>query len=122
MTQQSEASLASSDVRNDFPGAGERITALNPVRGKQGVRVDRATYEAYKAAVLAAVPESGKGLRFMDLSAAVEPLLPAAVRATTNCSWWTTCVKLDLEARGLLERVPGSRPQRLRRISPTSES
>ena len=37
-------------------------------------------------------------------------------RITTegSISWYVTTVKLDLEARGLIERVPRSRPQRLR--------
>jgi len=31
-----------------------------------------------------------------------------------SVSWYFTTVKLDLEARGILERVPGERPQRIR--------
>jgi hypothetical protein len=31
-----------------------------------------------------------------------------------SISWYVTTVKLDLEARGLIARVPGSHPQRLR--------
>jgi len=31
-----------------------------------------------------------------------------------SISWYVTTVKLDAEARGLIQRVPKSRPQRLR--------
>jgi Family of unknown function (DUF6958) len=33
-----------------------------------------------------------------------------------SVGWYTTSVNLDLEARGLIERVPGAQPQRLRRV------
>lgn len=46
----------------------------------------------------------------------IRELLPSdALENLGSVSWYTTTVKLDLEARGELERVPGSRPQRLRR-------
>jgi hypothetical protein len=31
-----------------------------------------------------------------------------------SVSWYTTTVKLDLEVKGEIERIPGSSPQRLR--------
>ena len=31
-----------------------------------------------------------------------------------SVSWYLTIVKLDLEARGILERVPGKRPPRIK--------
>ena len=31
-----------------------------------------------------------------------------------SVGWYATAVKLDLEARGELERVPGAKPQRVR--------
>jgi hypothetical protein len=31
-----------------------------------------------------------------------------------SVSWYVTTVKLDLETRGVVERVPGQKPQRLR--------
>jgi hypothetical protein len=33
-----------------------------------------------------------------------------------SISWYTTTIKLDLEARGLIERVPDSQPQRQRLV------
>jgi hypothetical protein len=31
-----------------------------------------------------------------------------------SISWYLVSVKLDLEARGLIERIPGEKPQKLR--------
>jgi len=46
----------------------------------------------------------------------VEERLAADERANLGSTgWYTTTVKLDLEAKGEIERVPGSTPQRLRR-------
>ncbi len=33
-----------------------------------------------------------------------------------SVSWYTTTVKLDMEVRGEIERLPGSRPKRIRRL------
>ena len=49
------------------------------------------------------------------MKAAVEPLLPAEVYAGASVSWYLTTVKLDLEARRLIERVPGVSLQHMRR-------
>ncbi len=97
--------------------AARKFQTIHPEAGKQGTRVDVAKYEAMKAALLAVVPAAGDGIPFQDLAGAVRPHLPAEVFANASVSWYVTTVKLDLEARGLIERVPGARPQRLRRVA-----
>ena len=93
-----------------------KVQTKHPQRGKAMPRIDRVTYDAFRAAILRAVPAAGAGLPFQDLPAKVSSLLPKAVRASVgSVSWYTTTVKLDLEARGLIERVAGAKPQRLRR-------
>ncbi len=79
--------------------------------GKQGVNISRAKYDAIRAALLSAAGNQGE-IRFKDLPAAVEAALEKPFEG--SLSWYVTTVKLDLEARDLLERVPGSRPQRIR--------
>ena len=94
-----------------------KFQTIHPEAGKQGTRIDAAKYEAMKAALLAVVPATGDGVRFMDLGEAVEPHLPDELFADASVSWYVVTVKLDLEARGLIERVPGARPQRVRRVA-----
>ena len=95
----------------------EMFVALHPDPAKQGTRVTRTTYESYRAALLQVIPAEVDGVPFAALRELVLPHLPADLSKTTSPGWWTTTVKLDLEARGLIERVPGSKPQRLRRIT-----
>ena len=90
----------------------EKILTLHP-QGKQGVNIDRAKYDTIRAAILGATSAEGE-IRFKDLPAAVEEALEEPFDG--SLSWYITTVKLDLEARGLLERVPGSSPQRLRLV------
>lgn len=96
--------------------ADDRIETLNITPGSGGTRIDRAKYDAVRKAILKAVPARGEGIPFKALPAAVEENLPGGeIPGGGNTSWYTTTVKLDLEARGEIHRVPGSRPQRLLR-------
>jgi hypothetical protein len=45
----------------------------------------------------------------MNLSRAVEKEVNGTFEGSVN--WYVTTVKLDLEARGTVQRVPNSRPQ-----------
>jgi hypothetical protein len=94
------------------------VEALNPSPGKAPTRVRKRFYDAYRTAILKAVPRSDRGVEFRALMDLVCARLPDEIRAETRAMWWVTTVKLDLEARGLIERVPGASPQRLRRCGP----
>ncbi|MCO5187965.1 MAG: hypothetical protein M9918_07210 [Anaerolineae bacterium] len=94
----------------------EMMEALHPDPNKKGTRVTKATYLVYKAALLTVIPDAEEGIYFSDLPKAVEPYLTEDVIRNTSTGWWVTTVKLDLEARGLIERVPGKGKQRLRRV------
>jgi sulfur transfer complex TusBCD TusB component (DsrH family) len=96
--------------------AKEMFEALHPDPNKQGTRVTKATYEAYKTALLNVIPHSKEGVAFMALRDAVVPHLPEDILNTSSTGWWCTVVKLDLEARGIVERVPGRGPQHVRRV------
>ena len=87
----------------------EKIETLHP-EGKQGVRISRQKYDAIRQAILSVLAAQGE-IRFKDLPAEVEATLQTSFDG--SISWYVTTVKLDLDARGLLERVPGSKPQRL---------
>ena len=92
----------------------DKIEILNPDPAKKGARVDRATYEVYRAAVLAAIPVGEEGIALADLSDAVVPHVDPAVLERAPVGWWVMAAKLDLEARKVIERVPGKGRQRLR--------
>jgi hypothetical protein len=89
---------------------GRRILT-RPPEGKQGVNISREKYEAVSAAIL------------RSMHARVEAP-PQVVRQEVDnelrgrfegsISWYFTAVKPDLEARGILERMPAKRPQFIR--------
>lgn len=90
----------------------EKIRTLHP-QGKQGVNISRAKYDTIREDILKVTGEQGE-IRFKDLPAAVEAVLEEPFDG--SLSWYVTTIKLDLEARDLIERVPGSSPQRLRLV------
>lgn len=96
----------------------EMVEALHPDPAKAGTRVNRAQYEAYRAALERVIPSDDEGVAYAELATLVDPMIADEHRsASGGCGWWVTTVKLDLEARGVIERVPGVRPQRVRRCT-----
>ncbi|HJL18561.1 MAG TPA: hypothetical protein RMH99_23070 [Sandaracinaceae bacterium LLY-WYZ-13_1] len=93
----------------------ERVEVRNPNTGRSDGTIAADKYEAMKAALLRVIPDDEAGVPFRGLADRVRPHLPAEVFAGASVGWYTTTVKLDLEARGLIERVPKRRPQHLRR-------
>ena len=91
-------------------------TVKHPDPNKEAPRIDAWKYAVVKNAILTVVPQDEEGTPFKTLSGLVTgQLSPEELRNLGSVGWYTTTVKLDLEARGLIERVPGSKPQRLRR-------
>ncbi|GAB4573173.1 MAG: hypothetical protein Kow0077_14760 [Anaerolineae bacterium] len=90
----------------------DRILTLHPA-GKQGVNIDRTKYAEVRRAILSAIRANGE-IAFKTLSEEVGHRLGPNFDGSVG--WYTTVVKLDLEARGLIERVPGRGPQRLRLV------
>ena len=95
----------------------QKIKTLNVNRGARGVRIDRDKYEAVKKAILLAVPRNLEGIAFQNLPRAVAARVPKPLFKGASISWYTTTVKLDLEARGVIERTPNVKPQHVRRVS-----
>jgi hypothetical protein len=100
-----------------------RVVARNPVKGKKSKRIDALRYDAMSKALLKAIPRTRAGVRFMDLFDTISRHLPrTGLPGGGSLSWYLTTVKLDLEARGFIERIPDSVPQRLRRTTRTRRS
>jgi hypothetical protein len=86
----------------------ETILALNPDSSKQGVQISKAKYDVVRTAILDALKLYGP-MTFTELGKAVEDGLRGNFDGSVM--WYFTTVKLDLEARGEIRRVPKSSPQ-----------
>lgn len=88
----------------------ETIRTLHPEK-KQGVKISKEKYDVIRKAILSTLNLQNE-ISFMNLSRAVEK----EVNGTFDGSvmWYVATVKLDLEARGEIKRVPNSRPQHLK--------
>ncbi|WP_428631190.1 DUF6958 family protein [Sphingopyxis sp.] len=94
----------------------ERVEMHNVMSPDHVVRVDKAKYDAMKAALLAAVPPTQPGLTVAEIKARVLPLLPDDLfPGGAKAGWWLKGVQLDLEAKGVLARE-ASKPMRLHRL------
>ncbi len=95
----------------------DKVQCLHPDPDKAMPRISRKKYDLVMQAILQAVSMEGDGIFFRDLAGQVGKLIPAPDLETLgSVSWYTTTIKLDLEARGLIERIPGSHPQRIKLI------
>ena len=90
----------------------ERILTLHP-EGKEGVNIERAKYEQVKDAITQ-VLLGVETMSFKNLGRSVKELIAADFDGSV--SWYFTTVKLDLEARGIIERVPKTKPQMIRLV------
>lgn len=88
----------------------QKIMTLHP-EGKQGVNLDNKRYVLIKQAILEVIHEHDE-IAFKALAAAVAERLPKEFDGSVP--WYVTTIKLDLEAREFIERVPGKTPQHLR--------
>ena len=85
----------------------DTIQTLHPQK-KQGVNISRKKYEIIRKAILSTLSQHNE-MPFMKLSRAVEKEVHGNFEGSVM--WYVTTVKLDLEARGNIKRVPNSRPQ-----------
>ncbi len=93
----------------------ERVLVQTPTPGKQPTQIDKWKYDLVREAILSVVPADTKGVEFSQLSQQVEAQLSSEdLERLGSVSWYTTTVKLDMEVKGELVRIPGSKPQRLR--------
>jgi len=88
----------------------ERILTLHPDPAKQGTNIAKPKYDMIRRAILESVRKHSE-ITFQELARAVCKRVQD--RFEGSVTWYVTTVKLDLEARGLIERIPHSRPQRI---------
>lgn len=87
----------------------DRIKTQHP-QGKQGVNIEKSKYEQIKDAILDSL--QGKVLTHKELADEVAELLSGSFDG--SIAWYTETVKLDLEARRLIERDTTISPARYR--------
>lgn len=88
----------------------ERILTLHP-KGKKGVNILKRRYNQIKDFILKIVTENTE-ITFEDLS-------DLAVKELTKTFdgkviWYLVTVKLDLEARDIIERIPKTSPHKIK--------
>ena len=88
--------------------AEQKILTQHP-SGKHGVNVDRETYELFKRAILVALND--KELTHTELGDNLNRTLKRMFSG--NIGWYAETMKLDLEARGIIERTK-TKPQKYR--------
>ena len=87
-----------------------KILTLHP-DGKAGVNIDKSKYDIIKNYIIEKLTKTDS-LEFSHLSQMAVAQLGDTFEG--KVIWYMVTVKLDLEARGLLERIPGKKPQQLR--------
>ncbi len=97
----------------------DRIVCRTPTPGSKPTRIQRWKFEAVRRAILEVLPVEPPGVPFMStLPDLVEAALTPEERASLgSVGWYTTTVKLELEVRGEIARVPGVSPQHLVRVT-----
>ena len=90
----------------------EKIMTLHPA-GKQGVNIDKGKYDMVRKAIEETL-QAQPGITFSGLTDAVGERIGDVFDGSVG--WYVVSVKLDLEARGVLERIDGRSPQRLRLV------
>ena len=91
----------------------ETIRTEHP-QGKQGGNISKAKYDVIRDAILETLDTYGQ-MTFKELSQNVNEKLQG--KFDGSITWYVTTVKLDLEARQIIERVSKTGPQRLRVVT-----
>lgn len=97
--------------------ADAKVACRTPNPGRDGAtNIPAWKFDALRTAILDAL---GPGpMRWSDLTDAVRARLPAdTLEKLGNPGWHVVTVKLELEVRGEIERIPGAKPQMLRRVT-----
>lgn len=87
-----------------------KILTLN-LDGKKGVNILQRRYDLVKDAILATMAKTNP-ITLAQLGDTMEVELKDTLDG--KIGWYFMAVKLDLEARGVIEKIPGKVPQTLR--------
>lgn len=88
----------------------EKIQTLHP-QGKKGVNINAKKYYQIKETLLDIIQEYGE-ITYQQLSDLTEKRLEGKFEG--KVVWYVVVVKLDLEARKIIERIPKTSPHEVR--------
>ncbi len=88
----------------------EKILTLHP-HGKKGVNILKRRYDVIKAYILDTI-EKEEIITYSELSDRAHQDLSDSFDG--KVIWYVVSVKLDLEARNIIERIPKTSPHQLR--------
>lgn len=112
-SQRANHRSARRDARVPASRDAEKVLCRTPTPNKTPTRIARAKFDPIRRAILRTLKPAGAGTLFAELPALVEARLSPAERVRVgSIPWIVTTVKLELEVRGEIRRLPGS-PQRL---------
>ncbi len=87
-----------------------RILTLHP-EGKKGVNIDLGKYNLIKENIIEIIHSKGE-ISYNEMNKMIIQELQH--KFSGSIPWYVVTVKLDLEARGIIERIPNTSPHRLR--------
>ena len=94
-----------------------RVVCHTPTPGKKPTRIHRWKYDLLRGIILDILAGNAEGVQFRSLPSLIEERLSPEQQANLgSVSWYTTTVKLDMEVKGDIERVPRVTPQLLRLV------
>ena len=94
-----------------------RIVCHTPTPGKKPTRIHRWKYSLLRGIILDILAGSPDGVEFRALPNLIDARLSDEQKANLgSTSWYTTTVKLDMEVKRDIERIPRVSPQRLRLV------
>lgn len=95
----------------------ERVVCHTPTPGKKPTRIHKWKYDLLRSIIFDILDGSEEGVQFRSLPGLIEGRLsPQQLSDLGSVSWYTTTVKLDMEVKGDIERIPRATPQRLRLV------
>ena len=96
-----------------MPEQNDKVVVENVNTPGRTVRVDRAKYEAMRAALLPVLPDAPPGKTFNEAKAELLGSLPGDLfPGGETAGWWLKTVQLDLEAKGVVARSD-TKPMRI---------
>lgn len=80
--------------------------------GKKGVNIDAEKYNRVRNVLLHILSDHPE-ITYQKMNTLAKDLLKSKFEGSVP--WYVVTVKLDLEARGIIERIPNSSPQKIRK-------